>query len=140
MFPSIHAWAFAGFNFPGGFAFKILRPERPGPALQRANLIDPADALGLHDHLALARTSRRFDLLQENAFVFASTGARFVQAPFAVDFSAMPVDGFLHGELQMRRQPANFLFGNPHIPRPAGAAIPAAGAGEVQALLLPGGF
>ena len=72
--------------------------------------------------------------------VLAALIAVFDQANAPPNGTAISSGHFIDRKLKMIRQPANFFLRDPHKPRRARAAVAALGAGELQAVRIPGSF
>lgn len=111
---------------------EVAGPERPRAALERADIVDRADAL----HLRVA-TLADARLLEKDAVVQTFRRASLLKTESAGDPATVALDNDVRGELQMLREASDLLFGDPDVPRRAGAAVPALGAGEFETLRVP---
>src|SRR5205814_3967971 len=127
--------AFGG-AVPRRLTFQIRLPEWPGAALKRPHRVDTAHACRLYDFLPAADIWLL--LAEEDAVVQTRGRAHLLEAELAVNLAAVLLNHLAHGQLQEFGQPRQLDIRNPHVPRPAGAAVAALVAGELEAVGVPG--
>lgn len=117
----------AGFGGLGeGFrAFEQFGPEGPGAALHGADGIDAADGA------AVGQT------LEEDAIPAVWAGG-LGQGPVSADFPGVLAEEIVAAELEVAGDVLDFAVIEPDVAGRAGAAVAAHGAGEFQAVGVPG--
>src|SRR6202035_4324192 len=116
----------------------VSSPEGPGAALHRAHRVDAASSFGVDDRfLPLRGGALDLLLFQEDAVVLAAGVPDFLEARVLADGAAILLNHFFSADAEELGEPPDLLAADPDVPRPAGAAVAALRAGEVQPLSVP---